>query len=41
MLLALRDLVGGDEANVKIINCSNDVRKILMITKLDELFDIN
>ncbi|NBV28939.1 anti-sigma factor antagonist [bacterium] len=41
MLLALRDYAGGDTADVKIINCSNDVRKILLITKLDELFDVS
>ena len=40
MLLALRDYAGGDSADIKIINCSNDVRKILLITKLDELFDV-
>ena len=41
MLLALRDYAGGDTADVKIVNCSNDVRKILLITKLDELFDVS
>jgi anti-anti-sigma factor len=40
MLLALRDYGGGDTADIKIINCTNDVRKILLITKLDELFDV-
>ena len=40
MLLALRDHAGGDNANIKIINCKNDVKKILVITKLDELFDV-
>lgn len=40
MLLALRDFAGGDSANIKIINCKPDVRKILVITKLDELFTI-
>lgn len=40
MLLALRDHAGGDKADIKITQCSNDVRKILMITKLDELFQI-
>lgn len=40
MLLALRDHAGGDDAQVKIINCNSDVKKILVITKLDELFDV-
>jgi anti-anti-sigma factor len=40
MLLSLRDYAGGDEAQIKIQNCTNDVRKILLITKLDELFDV-
>jgi anti-anti-sigma factor len=40
MLLALRDYAGGDAADIKIINCKPDVRKILVITKLDELFTI-
>lgn len=40
MLLALRDHAGGDVANITIQNCSADIRKILMITKLDELFNI-
>lgn len=40
MLLALRDYAGGDEAKVKIINCSSDIKKIFVVTKLDELFKI-
>ncbi|MBS0289795.1 MAG: STAS domain-containing protein [Proteobacteria bacterium] len=40
MLLALRDHAGGDSANIRIINCNPDVKKILMITKLDELFTV-
>lgn len=40
MLLALRDYAGGDKADVKIINAIPDVKKILTITKLDELFKI-
>jgi anti-anti-sigma factor len=38
MLLALRDHAGGDNANIKITNANTDVKKILVITKLDELF---
>lgn len=40
MLLALRDYAGGDDSSILIINCKPDVKKILVITKLDELFDI-
>jgi len=41
MLLSLRDYAGGDDAQIKIMNCTNDVRKILLITKLDELFEVS
>lgn len=41
MLLALRDYAGGDSANIRIANCNADVRKILVITKLDELFNVD
>jgi len=41
MLLALRDYAGGDGANIKIVHCKPDVKKILVITKLDELFTID
>ncbi len=40
MLLALRDHAGGDDAQVKIINCNPDIKKILVITKLDSLFEV-
>ena len=40
MLLALRDHAGGDQANIRITNAIPDVKKILIITKLDELFSV-
>jgi anti-anti-sigma factor len=40
MLLALRDYAGGDSANIRIQNANTDVKKILVITKLDELFKV-
>ena len=40
MLLALRDYAGGDEANVRITHPNADIKKILVITKLDELFKV-
>jgi anti-anti-sigma factor len=40
MLLLLRDHAGGDAAEVKIVNCNADVRKILTISNFEQLFDI-
>lgn len=40
MLLALRDHAGGDSADIRVVNCTPDVKKIFMITKLDELFTV-
>ena len=40
MLLALRDYAGGDDAKIRIINANSDIKKILVITKLDELFKV-
>lgn len=40
MLLALRDYAGGDSSDIRIINCTPDVKKIFVITKLDELFKV-
>ena len=41
MLLSLRDYAGGDNCDIQINNCNPDVKKILIITKLDELFSIS
>lgn len=41
MLLALRDHAGGDSANIRILNANADIKKILVITKLDELFKVD
>jgi len=41
MLLLLRDHAGGDDSDVKLINSSSDVRKILAISNFDKLFDIS
>ena len=40
MLLLLRDHVGGDDAQIQVVNSSNDVRKTLAISNFDKLFDI-
>lgn len=40
MLLLLRDHAGGDQSNIRVINTSGDVRKILAISNFEKLFDI-
>ena len=40
MLLLLRDHAGGDDAEVKIVNCNRDVKKILTISNFEQLFSI-
>lgn len=40
MLLLLRDYAGGDNANVVITNCNQDVKKILTISNFEQLFAI-
>lgn len=38
MLLLLRDHGGGDEADIRIVNCNADVKKILTISNFEQLF---
>lgn len=40
MLLLLRDHAGGDSAEIKIVNCNQDVKKILTISNFEQLFTI-
>ncbi|HEY0288144.1 MAG TPA: STAS domain-containing protein [Pseudomonas sp.] len=40
MLLLLRDHAGGERADVRLINCSPDVLKILAISNFSKLFRI-
>ena len=40
MLLVLRDYAGGDEYDIKIINCSDEIKKIFTISNFSQLFDI-
>jgi len=40
MLLLLRDHAGGDNANIEIVNCNPDVKKILTISNFEQLFTI-
>ncbi|CAM3589136.1 STAS domain-containing protein [Pseudomonas wadenswilerensis] len=41
MLLLLRDHVGGDDSEIRVVNTSSDVRKILAISNFEKLFDIS
>ncbi|MEG0860276.1 MAG: STAS domain-containing protein [Pseudomonas sp.] len=41
MLLMLRDHVGGDDSEIRVVNTNSDVRKILAISNFDKLFDIS
>lgn len=40
MLLLLRDYAGGERAEIEIVNCSQDVKKILLISNFEQLFNI-
>ncbi len=40
MLLLLRDHAGGERADIEIVNCSQDVKKILLISNFEQLFSI-
>ncbi|MFJ3484476.1 STAS domain-containing protein [Pseudomonas sp. NPDC090202] len=40
MLLLLRDHAGGDRADVRLVNCSAEVVKILAISNFSKLFQI-
>ncbi len=41
MLLLLRDFAGGDQSNIQIVNCNQDVKKILTISNFEQLFEIH
>ena len=41
MLLLLRDHAGGEDSDIRVVNSSSDVRKILAISNFDKLFDIS
>lgn len=41
MLLLLRDHAGGDDAQISIVNCNDDVKKILTISNFEQLFEIH
>ncbi|MGH8383914.1 MAG: STAS domain-containing protein [Pseudomonas sp.] len=41
MLLLLRDHAGGEDSDIRVVNSSCDVRKILAISNFDKLFKIS
>ena len=41
MLLVLRDRSGGDGANISIVNCSDEIKKIFSISNMDQMFKIS
>lgn len=40
MLLLLRDHAGSDKADIRLINCNPDVRKVLSVSNFEQLFSI-
>lgn len=40
MLLLLRDHGGSDRADIRLINCNADVRKVLSVSNFEQLFAI-
>jgi len=40
MLLLLREHAGEKDANIQLLNCNADIRKILSISNLDKIFTI-
>lgn len=38
MLLLLRDHAGSDNADIRLLNCNPDVRKVLSVSNFDQLF---
>lgn len=40
MLLVLRESVGGEDSNIRITGCNDEIRKILSISNFQKLFEI-
>lgn len=38
MLLLLREFAGKEKANIRIINCSGEVERVLTVSNMDKLF---
>jgi len=41
MLLLLREHAGGDQAKIRIVHCSPEIRKILTIANFHQLFSVS
>ena len=41
MLLLLREYAGDKEADIHLVNCSPEVRKVLSISNLDKMFQLD
>jgi anti-anti-sigma factor len=41
MLLLLRERNGGDRADIRILNCNPEIRKVFAIANFDRLFQIS
>jgi len=41
MLLMMREYLGGNEANISLINCSPDIRNILTVANFQSLFTMD
>lgn len=40
MLLLLRDHGGSEQADIRLVNCNSDVRKVLSVSNFEQLFTI-
>jgi HptB-dependent secretion and biofilm anti anti-sigma factor len=40
MLLLLRDHGGSEKADIRLVNCNPDVRKVLAVSNFEQLFAI-
>ncbi len=40
MLLLLREFAGEESADIRLLNCSPEVRKVLSISNLDKMFSL-
>ena len=41
MLLIMRNDAGEEQANIRIVNCPPDVKKTLLLSKFDQIFQID
>ena len=41
MMLLFREHFGGDQANIKLLNCNDEVRRVFDVSNFARLFDIS